>query len=636
MIQAVMQHLGMANAAYQAKAMVKPQTEIRFAASVSPQPLSARFGTYDVFTKNMGVSAQRQRVDIFTPTTAPKTARIVMVPSGTEFSFVPQLATLSAEEQPKVFAGLQKLLSAFAGQEGKDAQGNLLAYFKVGKAPAKPPKDKAVKQVETQPNPATEIKKADAPKPKLDAGATLKAMADALQKQLDELPADTEKVTVVLPEGLPTSLNREKILSRLAEQAVLNSYNPYVFKKEGHPSKLESIEFSAPGLNDITIAKALREGRLLAEGQNFARHLVDSPANIKTTQWIGEKARTLATNTLKVEVRDKQWIEQGNGRNMGLLLSVAQGNQPNTPAKEPRMVEMVYTPADGKFEKTLMLVGKGIIFDTGGNNLKTSEFIHNMHGDMAGAAAVMGAMKAIDDLKLQGIRVVGLAPLTENRMGSGATLPHDIYTARNGKTVAIDNTDAEGRLILADAIDYGLETYKPDGLATIATLTGGKVRGLGAQNCVALMGNNPDLVKQMEKISKGLGRSTANIPLSENHIKWVTRDGKGKAHAFNSVGMAEAKLFNVIKEEFNRENKAHSLQHSAQGGAFLFWNVKNGNGNPKTPGVHLDIAGAEFSEKDPKKGNAEFATGFGVTDLVGLAQGVSTGTIVLSEAKTTL
>jgi leucyl aminopeptidase len=633
MIQAVMQHMGLVGAAYPKHASSKHNTEIRFAASVSPQPLSARFGTYDVFTKNLGVSAQRQRVDIFTPTSAPKTARIVMVPSGTEFSFVPQLATLSAEEQPKVFAGLQKLLSAFAGQEGKDAQGNLLAYFKVGKAPVKPSKEKKGQPAQTA---ETTPKSSDAPKPKLDPGPTLKAMADALQKQLDELPAETEKVTVVLPEGLPTSLNREKILSRLAEQAVLNSYNPYVFKKEGHPSKLESVEFSAPGLNDITIAKALREGRLLAEGQNFARHLVDSPANIKTTQWVGEKASTLATNTLKVEVRDQQWIEQGNGRNMGLLLSVAQGNQANTPAKEPRMVEMVYTPADGKFEKTLMLVGKGIIFDTGGNNLKTSEFIHNMHGDMAGAAAVMGAMKAIDDLKLQGIRVVGLAPLTENRMGSGATLPHDIYTARNGKTVAIDNTDAEGRLILADAIDYGLETYKPDGLATIATLTGGKVRGLGAQNCVALMGNNPDLVKQMEKISKGLGRTTANLPLTENHIKWVTRDGKGKAHAFNSVGMAEAKLFNVIKEEFNRENKAHSLQHSAQGGAFLFWNVKNGNGNPKTPGVHLDIAGAEYGEKDPKKGNAEFATGFGVTDLVGLAQGVSAGLIELNQAKTTL
>lgn len=592
---------------------------------------ATRFGTYDNFAKSLGVSGQKQRVDIFSYFKPLNERRIVLVPSGVDFSFAPELAALDAPAQQRTWSGMQKLMSALAGQESQDALGNLLAFFKVGRQPLNKTEKKQLEVAKE--NKAQET---DKPKGKIDADQTLKAMADALQKQLDTLPTDIEKVTVVLPEKMPGNLNREAVLRRLAEQTVLNSYNPYTFRSEPHPSKLKSVDFSVPGMNDIAVAKAIREGRLLAEGQNFAKHLVDSPANIKTTLWIGEKAKALATNTLKVDVRDKAWIESGNGRNMGLLLSVAQGNAPNSKEREPRMVEMVYTPADGKYEKTLLLVGKGIIFDTGGNNLKPSEFIHNMHGDMAGAAAVMGAMKAIDELKLSNVRVVGLAPLTENRLGSSATLPHDIYTARNGKTVSIDNTDAEGRLVLADAIDYGLETYKPDALTTIATLTGGKVRGLGAQNCVAMMGNNPDLVKQAEKVSKRLGRTTANIELNGNHFKWITKGGEGKAHASNSVGMDTAKLFGVIKEDFNRENKAHSLQHCAQGGAFLFWAVKNSNGNPKTPGVHLDIAGAEFGAKDPNKGNEEFATGFGVTDLVGIVQGVSEGSIRINPDKTTV
>lgn len=571
-----------------------------------------RFSAGQPYQKEVDVKVENLKVDVFEAFRKKNEARIVLIPSNSQPSFGPDVQTLDAEGFSRAWKGMQAMFEAVVSGSPKDALGNFLTVFKTHQAEKEEEKAQAT-------------------------AATIKSLSEAFEKQLNALPANTEKVTVVLPEKLPSGLNQQSLVKTLVEQAVLNSYNPFTFRDEPHPTQLNSVTFTRSGSTPFNSSKSVKEGSILGNAQNFTRYLVDSPANLKTTYRIGELAKGLASDTLKVEVRDKQWIESGNGRRMGLLLSVAQGNDPDSFERQPRMVEMVYTPANGKYDKTIMLAGKGIIFDTGGNNLKPSEFIHNMHGDMAGAAAVMGAMKAIDDLKLTNVRVVGVAPLTENRMGSNATLPHDIYTARNGKTVAIDNTDAEGRLVLADAMDYALETYKPDAFADIATLTGGKVRGLGAQNCIALMGNNPDLVKQMDGIAKGLGRVTAVLPLTENHLKWVTRNGKGKAHAYNSVPMTDAKLFGVINEDFVQGNKAQSLQHAAQGGAFLFWNVKNSNGgHTKTPGVHLDIAGAEFGEKDPSKGNAEFATGIGVKELVGFVRGIADGEIVPNKSKTTL
>jgi leucyl aminopeptidase len=578
----------------------KPQSQ-SISAPVAEQP----------YEKQLRIGLQDTRVDIFDAFRRKKEARIVLIPAEGKFSFTPELARLDSVSAMKAWKGMQSLLEAVIGGQSKDALGNFLAIFKPEKAG----------------------EKASGEETKLKA---LSAMRNALEAQLNQLPAQVEKVTVVLPEKLPRGLSQQAVIQALSEQATLNSYNPNTFRNEAHPRKWDAIEFVRPGASPFQLSKSVKEGQILGTAQNLTRFLVDSPANLKTTYRIGELAKKLASPTMAVHVRDQQWIESANGRKMGLFLSVAQGNDPASFEKQPRMVEMVYTPPGGKYDKTIVLAGKGIIFDTGGNNLKPSEYIHNMQGDMAGAAAVIGAMKAIDDLKLPNVRVVAVAPLTENRLGAEATLPHDIYTARNGKTVAIENTDAEGRLVLADAADYALETYKPDALVHIATLTGGKVRGLGAQNAIALMGNNPDLVKSLDGIAKGLGRNTATLPITQGHLNWVTRGSQGKAHAYNSVPMSIAQQFGVINEEFDRGNKLHSLQHSAQGGAFLLWNVKEGNGNAKTPVAHLDIAGAEYDKPDNARGGEEFATGIGVQELVGFAQGVSSGSIVPKASKTTL
>ncbi|MBY0403710.1 MAG: hypothetical protein K2X66_07405, partial [Cyanobacteria bacterium] len=397
-----------------------------------------RFSAHTPFFKEMALKAQQQKLDIFSPIDNKKSARIVLLPTETDFSALPDVKQVNLEDLPHVWKGVQQLFKAILSGKSKDEIGNILAVFK-GPGGEK----------------NQESRKAKA--------QTLKAMSDILEKKMAELPDSVEKLTVVLPDKLPAGLSVDRVLKSVAEKSILNAYNPYTFREENHPSNLKEVTFVRAGkASTEDVEASLREGRILGNAQNLARYLVDGPANIKTTFWVGENAKSVASDTLKVNVHEKKWIESDNGRRMGLFLSVAQGNEKDSFEKQPRMVEMIYTPKDGKYDRTLLLAGKGIIFDTGGNNLKTSEFIHNMHGDMAGAAAVIGTMKALDELQVPNVRVIGLAPLTENRLGSGATLPHDIYTARNGKKVAIDNTDAEGRLVLADAIDYGLETYKPD------------------------------------------------------------------------------------------------------------------------------------------------------------------------------
>lgn len=468
----------------------------------------------------------------------------------------------------------------------------------------------------------------------------LQAMVTAFKAKLQALPEYVREVSVDIPDKLPDGVDRAVLIRELSEAVTLSAYNYRYHRQSNIPtSKLRSVTFTKPG--QTTATGSAVEGQTVGEAINFARHFVDAGANLKTTQYISQKASELQSPTLNVNVREGAWLEgdvsqqqhlapeDRNDKRMGLFLSVAQGSQA-IPEKAPRLVEMVYTPADGKYTKTILLVGKGIVYDTGGNNLKTGEFIHAMEGDMAGAAAVIATMKALDALKLQGVRVIGLTPLTENRMGSAATLPNDIYTARNGKTVQISNTDAEGRLVLADAMHYGMERYQPDVVADIATLTGGKVRGVGAQNAVALSGNNPDLMTTVQGLERGMSRKAEVIGLTAAHRSWVTRGGKGKADVFNSVNINDAKLAKVFGEEMTRENPEYGRQHSAQGAAFL----REFLPDPTTPWVHYDMAGAEFDKPDPKRGNEEWATGFGVKDLYALVKGIAEGNVKPSRNKT--
>jgi leucyl aminopeptidase len=319
-------------------------------------------------------------------------------------------------------------------------------------------------------------------------------------------------------------------------------------------------------------------------------------------------------------------------------------------------------------------VGKGVIFDTGGSNLKTTLGMHNMRGDMAGAAAVLGLMQALDAKPLDNVRVVGLMPLTENRISGKASLPQNIYESRSGKTVEIKNTDAEGRLILADAMNYGLEKYtansqKVDGIFDIATLTGGKVSAIGEHNAVGLAGNNQGLLNSVNQIlSQELRRKTGTLLLDDKYKKMVTEDygSGGQADAINSGGAAGYIRAGIVREGISDPMKAAaeyadnpsaftsnpkfkkelSFAHFGDGAAFLqavgldsFKKDEHGTviveEKPDIPWVHFDIAGAEFGKPDPLHGGREWATGVGVPDLYLTLQGISNGTIAL-DPKTTI
>lgn len=446
---------------------------------------------------------------------------------------------------------------------------------------------------------------------------TNETIAKAFQDALVKLPENVASLNVSLPD---TKRSAGSLAREIAEQIALRGYNTRYHRQDSsHPNQLSTVKITGLA-KTAAVQRALQEGLSIGKGINQARFLVDAPSNVKNPLWFCEQAVKLesAYPTLKVKIssRGSSALE-----GMNLFKAVATASM-DSKTEQPRLLEMVYTPPSGKYDKTILLVGKGITFDTGGYNLKTDGNIKNMHGDMAGAAAVVGALKTIAEMKIPGVRVVGLSALTPNLIGSNATRPHSIVTSQSGKTVEIDNTDAEGRLTLADALHYGGEKYKPDLIVDIATLTGGKARGLGGVNAVALMGNNDKLVGKIETMEKALGRKTAVLKLTDAHRNWVTAGGKGKADVYNSVAMADAKRYNLFGPgvDFNKENLSHVLEHSAQGGAFL----KEFLADPKTPWVHMDIAGAEF-EPLAHQGGKEFATGFGVKDLYTLVKLASKG-----------
>lgn len=592
------------------------------------------------FQSPRSIQAGNRLLDIFQPA-APRTARIILRPEGSlqhDLSTNLAMHVLLDQSTPTVPAAentakalLSMLSNALSGKLTLDKLGNMVAPFR------------AVSVNRKKLSTAQDTERAQL----LESTGrrNLRSIVNAFQAKLNTLPANIKEVTVDLPRKLPDGVNRADLVRELAELVALNGYNYNQLRSQARPAnRLETVIFNKSGLDNQDADQAIREGQALGEAMNLTRHFVDSPANLKTTRYISDKAKSLASPTLDVKVRERDFIEGRHPENrkaMGMFLSVGQGNDKTNADRDPRLVEMIYTPSDWDpaTGKTILLVGKGIIFDTGGNNLKTSEYIHNMQGDMAGAAAVIGALKTIDQVQLKGVRVIGLAPLTENRMGSSASLPGDVVgrgnlpPARNGKTVEINNTDAEGRLVLGDAIHYGMETYKPDLVADIATLTGGKVSGVGEQNSVALSGNNPELIKQVNKLeSEHLGRVSMPLFLTPAHHNWVTHGERGKADISNSVSMADARLFGVIKNPLDRRESM--LQHSAQGAAFLREFLPKGR--EKTPWVHYDMAGAEYDKADPKRGNETWATGFGVKDLYHLVKQVAEGQLKPDASKSEL
>uniref|UniRef100_A0A4W6EKJ3 Cytosol aminopeptidase n=1 Tax=Lates calcarifer TaxID=8187 RepID=A0A4W6EKJ3_LATCA len=256
------------------------------------------------------------------------------------------------------------------------------------------------------------------------------------------------------------------------------------------------------------------KGVLYAEGQNLARMLMEAPANhITPTAFANTIEEKLAPHAERVTVnkRSQAWIEE---QQMGAFVSVSKGSE-----EPPVFLELHYNGSPDSKQAPLVLVGKGITFDSGGISLKPSSSMDAMRADMGGAATVCASIVTAAALKLP-VNIIGLAPLCENMPSGKATKPGDVVTAKNGKTIQVDNTDAEGRLILADALCYG-HVFNPRAIVNVATLTGAMDVALGSA-ATGVFTNSDWLWEQLHKASVVTGDRVWRMPLFQHYTRQVT------------------------------------------------------------------------------------------------------------------
>ena len=286
--------------------------------------------------------------------------------------------------------------------------------------------------------------------------------------------------------------------------------------------KLESITFLVDNEQiKTTIEDAVQRGETIAKGTLLARDLSNQPANYLTPTQLAEKAQAVAeTAGLHCEVFDKATLQEKGFRT---LLAVAQGS-----VEEPRFIILEYTP-DGEGQDTVVLAGKGITFDTGGISLKSGGGMHEMKHDMSGAAAVIGAMQAIGHLK-PNVRVIGVIAATENMPSGMAVKPGDVVTSYGGKTIEILNTDAEGRLVLADALGW-VAQYNPKGVVDLATLTGAVITCLG-HIAAGAMSTDPELMAKVKSAAVKTHERVWELPLWDDYDEGV----KSKVADVQNIG----------------------------------------------------------------------------------------------------
>jgi leucyl aminopeptidase len=275
--------------------------------------------------------------------------------------------------------------------------------------------------------------------------------------------------------------------------------------KKSPARRLRSVAFLQPGRSP-TGARGLVEGRAISAGMALARDLGNLPANVCTPAYLADQAVKLGKGwKLGVQVLERRDMER---LGMGSLLSVASGSR-----QPPKLIVMRYNGA-AKSERPVVLVGKGITFDTGGISLKPAADMDEMKYDMCGAASVLGTLRAVAEMKLA-CNVVGVIPTTENMPGGAATRPGDIVTSMSGQTVEILNTDAEGRLILCDALTYA-ERFKPQAVIDIATLTGACVIALG-HVATGLFSNRDTLAEELLEAGSDSWDRAWRLPLWDDY-----------------------------------------------------------------------------------------------------------------------
>lgn len=394
------------------------------------------------------------------------------------------------------------------------------------------------------------------------------------------------KMKAKLPKSLGVYFSqnwtKETIFPNLLEAAVngwvMGHYNVGLYKTSNKKSKktVPTVSWLLDQKIDTLHRKALTRGQACAETQASILDLVNAPANHKRPKVLADWAKKSAkANSFQCKVLDKKQIEQ---LKMGAFLAVNRGSE-----DPPHFIIMEHKPKK-KNVKKIGLIGKGITFDTGGLSIKGSHNMHYMKSDMGGAAAVLGAMELIAKLDLP-LHVIGIVPTTDNSVDALSVKPGDVVTSYSGKTIEIIDTDAEGRLILADGIAYMNKNFSPDIMIDLATLTGSCVRTLGYQ-AGGLFTDNEDLAKGLLEAGENTGERLWRLPLWDAYKKGLESD-VADVRNLSTKPLAGASVAAKFLETFTDEHKA--------------W-------------AHLDIAGVALGNTEMGKGMN--ATAYGVRLLV--------------------
>tara|TARA_E500000178_G_scaffold342938_1_gene388908 strand:- start:297 stop:1754 length:1458 start_codon:yes stop_codon:yes gene_type:complete len=346
----------------------------------------------------------------------------------------------------------------------------------------------------------------------------------------------------------------------------------YEFKKYKTKKETRIININITGNKNKSLISNQNKFKALEEGTFYARDLVSEPGNILHPDEYAKRLKLLKKDGLKVNVYDKKQLKK---LGMNALLGVGKGS-----SKGSYLVTMEWNGAKNK-SRPLAFVGKGVTFDTGGYSLKPARFMEDMTYDMAGSAAVVGLMKSLA-LRKAKINAVGVVGLVENMVSGEAQRPGDIVKSYSGKTIEVLNTDAEGRLVLADALSYTEKKYKPKFIIDLATLTGAIIVCLGSEYA-GLFSNDDKLSKQIENAGQIVEEKLWRMPLHKNYDKLMNSKNADMQN-INYVGGAG----------------------STTAAQFLQRFILN-----KTPWAHLDIAGMAFSKYGGAL-NSRGATGFGV------------------------
>lgn len=393
---------------------------------------------------------------------------------------------------------------------------------------------------------------------------SIRITSGKIAKKTSEIGLD--EYSIVIPSELP--VNAKTAITATVEGARLALYSFDKYKKE--KKKLPNLTIIS---SDNQASKIAIKADVSSEGVIYARSIANLPPNECNPAQLAGFAKSLsAKSKLKCTILSKAELKQ---KGFGGITAVGQGSK-----NEPKLIILEY---NGKKDKPTILVGKAVTFDTGGISLKPADKMDEMKFDKCGGCTVLGVIKAASELKLP-VNLVGIIPSVENMPGGESYRPGDIIKLYDGKTAEILNTDAEGRLILFDALSYGIKTYKPKEIIDFATLTGACIVALGA-NVAGLVSNNKKIADKIAKSSQNTGEQVWQLPINDDYMEMIKSD-------YADI----------------RNTGPGRVAGTITAAAFL----ANAVGN--TPWAHFDIAGTAWVQAGSKEKsyNPKGATGFGV------------------------